>query len=67
MHDFQHATAEAAMDLLNELKAAGYKVVFMEIFSSVQERHNIGTKGALMKLFRACSAVIQPLIFRRLF
>jgi peptidoglycan/xylan/chitin deacetylase (PgdA/CDA1 family) len=30
MHDFQHATAEAAMDLLNELKAAGYKVVFMK-------------------------------------
>ena len=30
MHDFQHATAEAAMDLLNELKAGGYKVVFMK-------------------------------------
>ncbi len=30
MHDFQHATAEAAMDLLNDLKAAGYKVVFMK-------------------------------------
>jgi peptidoglycan/xylan/chitin deacetylase (PgdA/CDA1 family) len=30
MHDFQHATAEAAADLLNELKAAGYKVVFMK-------------------------------------
>jgi peptidoglycan/xylan/chitin deacetylase (PgdA/CDA1 family) len=30
MHDFQHATAEASMDLLNELKAAGYKVVFMK-------------------------------------
>ena len=29
MHDFQHATAEAAMDLLNDLKASGYKVVFM--------------------------------------
>ena len=30
LHDFQHATSEAAMDLLNDLKAAGYKVVFMK-------------------------------------
>jgi peptidoglycan/xylan/chitin deacetylase (PgdA/CDA1 family) len=30
MHDFQHATAEATMDLLNQLKAEGYKVVFMK-------------------------------------
>jgi peptidoglycan/xylan/chitin deacetylase (PgdA/CDA1 family) len=30
MHDFQHATAEAATDLLNDLKAGGYKVVFMQ-------------------------------------
>src|SRR5262249_41836274 len=30
MHDFQHATAEAAADLLNDLKAGGYKVVFMK-------------------------------------
>src|SRR5262245_20276321 len=30
MHDFQHATTEAAMDLLNDLKAGGYKVVFMK-------------------------------------
>jgi peptidoglycan/xylan/chitin deacetylase (PgdA/CDA1 family) len=29
VHDFQHATAEAAMDLLNDLKAGGYKIVFM--------------------------------------
>src|SRR5215475_5315572 len=29
MHDFQHATAEAAMALLSDLKAGGYKVVFM--------------------------------------
>ena len=29
LHDFQHATAEGAMDLLNEL-AGGYKVVFMK-------------------------------------
>jgi peptidoglycan/xylan/chitin deacetylase (PgdA/CDA1 family) len=30
LHDFQHATAEAAADLLNDLKAGGYKVVFMK-------------------------------------
>ena len=30
MHDFQHATAEAAADLLNDLKAGGYKIVFMK-------------------------------------
>ena len=30
LHDFQHATAEAALDLLNDLKAGGYKVVFMQ-------------------------------------
>jgi peptidoglycan/xylan/chitin deacetylase (PgdA/CDA1 family) len=29
MHDFQHATGEAAMGLLNDLKAGGYKIVFM--------------------------------------
>src|SRR6266508_2056092 len=30
MHDFQHATAEAAAGLFNDLKASGYKVVFMK-------------------------------------
>jgi peptidoglycan/xylan/chitin deacetylase (PgdA/CDA1 family) len=30
MHDFQHATAEAAADLLKDLKAGGYRVVFMK-------------------------------------
>jgi hypothetical protein len=30
MHDFQHGTAEAIGDLLNDLKAAGYKIVFMK-------------------------------------
>jgi peptidoglycan/xylan/chitin deacetylase (PgdA/CDA1 family) len=30
LHDFQPATAAAAMDLLNDLKANGYKVVFMK-------------------------------------
>ena len=30
MHDFQQATARAVADLLNELKARGYKVVHMK-------------------------------------
>ena len=30
VHDFQHATAEATADLLKDLKAAGYKIVFMK-------------------------------------
>jgi peptidoglycan/xylan/chitin deacetylase (PgdA/CDA1 family) len=29
MHDFQHATADATAALLNDLKAGGYKIVFM--------------------------------------
>jgi peptidoglycan/xylan/chitin deacetylase (PgdA/CDA1 family) len=36
MHDFQHATAEAATDLLNDLKAGGYKIVFMKPKFSVR-------------------------------
>jgi peptidoglycan/xylan/chitin deacetylase (PgdA/CDA1 family) len=30
MHDFQQATAAAATDLMNDLKANGYKIVFMK-------------------------------------
>jgi peptidoglycan/xylan/chitin deacetylase (PgdA/CDA1 family) len=30
MHDFQHATAEAAPELFRQLKANGYKVVFLK-------------------------------------
>jgi peptidoglycan/xylan/chitin deacetylase (PgdA/CDA1 family) len=30
MHDFQHATAEAIADLLNDLKAGSFKIVFMK-------------------------------------
>jgi peptidoglycan/xylan/chitin deacetylase (PgdA/CDA1 family) len=30
LHDFQHATGDGAMDLLSDLKAGGYKVVFMK-------------------------------------
>ena len=30
MHDFQHATADAIGDILDDLKAGGYKIVFMK-------------------------------------
>lgn len=36
MHDFQRGTAEAAMELLNQLKANGYKIVFMRAKAPVQ-------------------------------
>jgi peptidoglycan/xylan/chitin deacetylase (PgdA/CDA1 family) len=36
MHDFQHATAEAAAGLLADLKAGGYKIVFMKPKDSVK-------------------------------
>jgi len=36
MHDFQRATSEAAMELLNQLKANGYKIVFMKPKAPVQ-------------------------------
>jgi peptidoglycan/xylan/chitin deacetylase (PgdA/CDA1 family) len=36
MHDFQQATAGAAAELLNDLKAGGYKVVFMKPKDSIK-------------------------------
>ena len=36
MHDFQQATAAAASDLLNDLKAGGYEVVFMKPKDSIK-------------------------------
>ena len=30
MHDFQHATAEAMPELLQQIKAGGYKIVHMK-------------------------------------
>src|SRR6266568_243440 len=36
MHDFQHATAEALPELLNQLKANGYKIVHMVPKASLQ-------------------------------
>src|SRR5207237_1921871 len=48
MHDFQHATAEAAMDLLNDLKAGGYKVVFMKPKFAVQTLTEYDNKALKM-------------------
>ncbi|MCC6889130.1 MAG: polysaccharide deacetylase family protein [Hyphomicrobiales bacterium] len=36
MHDFQQSTAAAAIDLLNDLKAAGYKIVHMRAKTPVK-------------------------------
>jgi peptidoglycan/xylan/chitin deacetylase (PgdA/CDA1 family) len=36
MHDFQRATADASSELLKQLKAGGYKVVFMKAKAPVQ-------------------------------
>jgi peptidoglycan/xylan/chitin deacetylase (PgdA/CDA1 family) len=36
MHDFQRATSEAAPELLKQLKANGYKIVFMKAKEPVQ-------------------------------
>jgi len=36
MHDFQHATADALPDLLNQLKAGGYKIVHMRAKGTVK-------------------------------
>src|SRR6202043_2801656 len=36
MHDFQRATAEAAPELLRQLKANGYKVVFLKAKAPLQ-------------------------------
>ena len=47
MHDFQHATAEAAMDLLNDLKAGGYKVVFMKPKSSKLPSDGLSTSNVV--------------------
>ena len=36
MHDFQHVTAEALPELLNQLKANGYKIVHMRAKDTVK-------------------------------
>jgi peptidoglycan/xylan/chitin deacetylase (PgdA/CDA1 family) len=66
MHDFQHATAEAAMDLLNDLKAGGYKVVFMKpkfavtTIASYDEAIQKQVRGAMTDT-RPTSSVIRTI------
>jgi peptidoglycan/xylan/chitin deacetylase (PgdA/CDA1 family) len=66
MHDFQHATADAAMGLLNDLKAGGYKVVFMKpkdsltTVASYDEWVVKNVKGANMET-RPTSSVIRTI------
>jgi peptidoglycan/xylan/chitin deacetylase (PgdA/CDA1 family) len=66
MHDFQHATAEAAMDLLNELKAGGYKVVVMKpkfavtTIASYDEAMMKQVKGSVSD-GRATSSVVRTI------
>ena len=58
MHDFQHATAEAAMDLLNDLKAGGYKVVFMKPKFSVTTIASYDE--AILKLVKGSASDSRP-------
>ena len=66
MHDFQHATGEAAMGLLSDLKAGGYKVVFMKpkdsltTVASYDEWVLKNVKGANMET-RPTSSVIRTI------
>jgi peptidoglycan-N-acetylglucosamine deacetylase len=66
MHDFQQATASAIPTLLNELKAKGYKVVFMRAKTPLNTlaqwddaaKHEI--KGATVGSDRPTSSVVRP-------
>ncbi len=42
MHDFQQATAGATADLLNDLKAGGYKIVHMR--AALADHHDRGLR-----------------------
>jgi peptidoglycan/xylan/chitin deacetylase (PgdA/CDA1 family) len=69
MHDFQHATGEAAMDLLNDLKAGGYKIVFMKPKSPVttiasydeQVLKAVSAAGGLPTDTRPTSSVVRTI------
>jgi peptidoglycan/xylan/chitin deacetylase (PgdA/CDA1 family) len=58
MHDFQHSTAEAAMGLLDDLKAGGYKVVFMKPKESVKTIASYDEQ--IMKLVKGPAASGRP-------
>ncbi len=53
MHDFQHATAEAAVGLLNDLKAGGYKVA-LPCTSSVFRRTTAIAASPTVELLISC-------------
>jgi peptidoglycan/xylan/chitin deacetylase (PgdA/CDA1 family) len=65
MHDFQQATAKAMPDLLNEMKAKGYKVVHMKAKATVttlarwDEAARGEVKGAATGLDRPTTSVVR--------
>jgi peptidoglycan/xylan/chitin deacetylase (PgdA/CDA1 family) len=66
MHDFQHATADAAVDLLKKLKAGGYKVVQVVGKTPIQPKPEyvaavLKEMGGGMEDARPMSSVIQTI------
>ena len=67
MHDFQQATAKAMPDLLNELKAKGYKVVHMKAKTPIttqarwDEAARSEVKGAATGLDRPTASVVRTI------
>lgn len=67
MHDFQQATAKAMPDLLNELKAKGYKVVHMKAKTPIttqarwDEAARSEVKGAATRLDRPTASVVRTI------
>lgn len=65
MHDFQQATAKAMPDLLNELKAKGYRVVHMKAKAPIttlarwDEAARSEVKGAVTGLDRPTTSVVR--------
>jgi peptidoglycan-N-acetylglucosamine deacetylase len=67
MHDFQQATAKATLDLLNELKSKGYKIVHMTAKAPLttlaqwDEAVKAEMKGAGVGSNRATASVVRTL------
>jgi predicted RNase H-like nuclease len=65
MHDFQQATSKAMPDLLNELKAKGYKVVHMKAKAPIatlarwDEAARGEIKGAMTGVDRPTASVVR--------
>ena len=68
MHDFQQATARAVADLLNELKARGYKVVHMKAKTPLStlapwdDAAKSEVKGAGIGIDRPTSSVVRTIV-----